>query len=491
MKKNLFVAAGAVALLASCGGPQTGITKGSLSEFDSLSYAMGINIGTSLNHELRDVPMDIDIVAAAVEEGALKKSEQEIKEASNYIINFMSKVRPERKKAIMERRRQEDSTRLANGDTTKLIRPEADPAMFENEAERKEFCEKLGVNMGGGLKQSNLDIRTVWVGEAIRNVWNKEMKMDAQQAGNYLRYYFMEKLPKLNAERSEKWLAEKASKSKAVKTESGLVYEVIEEGDLSQTVKSDRDTLKMHFVGRTMKGKVFGASHFADLDEQTQEMIKMYNPDHFDEDKPIAVTLKEVFPGWAEGIKFVGKGGKIRMWLPAELAFGTFGNRREVGANEAIEIEAELVDIVPFVLDPNSAEAVNAKASAEWLAEVEKQEGVKKTESGLCYKVERAGDEKIRPEKDTDRVRVHYEGTLRSGKVFDSSYERKEPITFALNRVIKGWTEGLKLVGKGGKITLWIPSELAYGDRGAGEDIGPNEALKFTVELLDVNPAEE
>ena len=85
---------------------------------------------------------------------------------------------------------------------------------------------------------------------------------------------------------------------------------------------------------------------------------------------------------------------------------------------------------------------------------------------------------------------VNYEGNTSDGNVFDSSYERGEPISFPLNRVIKGWTEGMKLVGVGGQITLWIPSELAYGERGAGADIGPNQALEFKVELLEVNPAE-
>ncbi len=133
--------------------------------------------------------------------------------------------------------------------------------------------------------------------------------------------------------------------------------------------------------------------------------------------------------------------------------------------------------------------AENKKASTAWLAEVEKEKGVQKTASGLLYKIIDAGDMSAKPTSLEDVVKVHYEGTTRTGKVFDSSYKRNSPIDFPLNGVIKGWGEGLQLVGKGGKITLWIPAELAYGSRGAGADIGPNEALRFDVELLDVNPS--
>ena len=131
----------------------------------------------------------------------------------------------------------------------------------------------------------------------------------------------------------------------------------------------------------------------------------------------------------------------------------------------------------------------NAEASAKWLSEVEQMEGVQKTESGLLYRIDREGDG-VQATADEDVVLVNYEGKTREGKVFDSSYERGEPISFPLNRVIKGWTEGMKLVKVGGQITLWIPAEMAYGERGAGQDIGPNEALEFKVELLEVNPEE-
>ena len=78
---------------------------------------------------------------------------------------------------------------------------------------------------------------------------------------------------------------------------------------------------------------------------------------------------------------------------------------------------------------------------------------------------------------------------MKTGKIFDSSKQRGDTIEFAVNGVIKGWGEGLQLVGKGGKINLWIPAELAYGEQGAGGAIGPNEALAFEVELIDVMPA--
>ena len=132
--------------------------------------------------------------------------------------------------------------------------------------------------------------------------------------------------------------------------------------------------------------------------------------------------------------------------------------------------------------------AENAKASEEWLAKTEKKSGVQKTASGLLYRIDKAGDADIKP-RATDIVKVNYEGKLKDGTVFDSSYERGEPIEFGLNQVIKGWTEGMQLVGKGGQITLWIPAELGYGAFGKGP-IGPNEALEFKVELLDVKSAD-
>ena len=106
------------------------------------------------------------------------------------------------------------------------------------------------------------------------------------------------------------------------------------------------------------------------------------------------------------------------------------------------------------------------------------------TPSGLKYRVLRNGAGAA--PKASDSVKVNYHGWLDSGKVFDSSYERKEPISFPLNRVIRGWTEGMQLVGEGGMIELEIPPDLAYGDRGAGAAVPPKATLHFLVELLKV-----
>lgn len=130
-------------------------------------------------------------------------------------------------------------------------------------------------------------------------------------------------------------------------------------------------------------------------------------------------------------------------------------------------------------------QAKAAKAEGEnFLAENAKKEGVKTLPSGLQYKVLREGDG--RKPSATDKVECHYEGTLINGEVFDSSYRRGETATFGLNQVIKGWTEGLQLMQEGAKYRFFIPYDLAYGERGAGQSIHPYAALIFDVELIKV-----
>lgn len=128
----------------------------------------------------------------------------------------------------------------------------------------------------------------------------------------------------------------------------------------------------------------------------------------------------------------------------------------------------------------------NIEKGKAFLAENAKKPGVKVTASGLQYEVIKEGTG-VMP-KATDKVKTHYHGTLLDGKVFDSSVQRGEPIDFPVNGVIQGWQEALQLMKEGSKYKLYVPYNLAYGEKGAGGSIGPYETLIFEVELLKVNP---
>jgi len=151
--------------------------------------------------------------------------------------------------------------------------------------------------------------------------------------------------------------------------------------------------------------------------------------------------------------------------------------------------QAELQATLQRVQQQRTAEAEKAGESnrlegESFLANNKKVAGVKVTASGLQYKVIKAGSG-AKPTA-SSMVEVHYRGTLINGTEFDSSYSRGQPATFPVNGVIKGWTEALQLMQEGAKWKLFIPSELAYGSRGTGADIGPNSTLIFDVELLKI-----
>lgn len=131
----------------------------------------------------------------------------------------------------------------------------------------------------------------------------------------------------------------------------------------------------------------------------------------------------------------------------------------------------------------------NKKDGEAFLTENAKKEGVTTTESGLQYEVLTEGTGPI--PKETDRVQVNYAGKLLDGTEFDSSYERGKPATFGVKGVIQGWTEALLMMKTGSKWRIYVPSELAYKDRGAGQKIGPNATLIFDIELLSIEGSPE
>ena len=172
----------------------------------------------------------------------------------------------------------------------------------------------------------------------------------------------------------------------------------------------------------------------------------------------------------AKAIKTSLSGGKLLM---------TEEQAQKVGADFGQKMQAK--QIAKMMADAKT----NLEAGQKFMAENAKKPGVQTTASGLQYQVVTEG--KGAKPKAGDVVRVHYKGSLLDGKVFDSSYDRGQPVVFPLDQVVPGWQEGLQLMPVGSKYKLWIPANLGYGEKGTpGGPIGPNSTLVFEVELLDI-----
>ncbi len=208
------------------------------------------------------------------------------------------------------------------------------------------------------------------------------------------------------------------------------------------------------------------------------------------EEKPILKTQKEK-ASYVIGVdigKTIKKGG---VEIDADLL--ARGIRDALGGGKLLMNEQEIKETMAAFQQEMTAKQTqarkelgekNKKEGQRFLAENGKKPGVTTLPSGLQYKVLRPG--KGKKPQGQDVVKVHYRGTLIDGTEFDSSYRRGQPASFAVNRIIPGWKEALQLMEEGAKWQIYIPSHLAYGERGAGREIGPNATLIFDVELLEI-----
>jgi peptidylprolyl isomerase len=238
-------------------------------------------------------------------------------------------------------------------------------------------------------------------------------------------------------------------------TASGLQYILVEKSKDANAPKAEAGKkVSVHYTGMLMDGKVFDSSR--------------------ERGAPIEITLGvgQVIPGWDEGIALMHVGDKMRLIIPANLAYGEKGAGGVIPPNATLQFDVELVAVKegPKPFDVKGKDTVT-------------------TASGLKYiVVEKAKDAAAVKPQVGQTVSVHYTGMLLSGKTFDSSVERGSPFEFPLGQgqVIKGWDEGVALMQVGDKVRFIIPAELGYGANGAGGVIPPNATLLFDVELLGI-----
>ena len=275
-----------------------------------------------------------------------------------------------------------------------------------------------------------------------------------------------------------------------------MMYASCDNGTPKANLKSDVDTLsyaigmaqtqglKDYLVGRLgvdtaymddfIKGLNEGANagddkkkaaYFAGIQigqQISNQMLKGINHELYGDDSTKTISLKNFMAGFVSGT--TGKGGLMTVDSASNLA------QEMMRVIKAKNMEKEF--------------GPNKKAGEDFLAKNAKAEGVKVLDGGVQYKVIKEGNGPL--PKDTSLVRVHYEGKTLDGKVFDSSYKRGEPANFRANQVIKGWTEALVHMPAGSIWEVYIPQELAYGERQAGAMVQPFSALIFKIELLEV-----
>ena len=335
--------AGAMAVSCCNGGKKCMVTKGDNSKLDTLSYALGANFGEFLTTRVADMPFNYDKLFGGLEKAALGKGEWEPEQAQAIFQELIMPVNDRFQQVVQQKYMQrQDSTYVAE-----------EIQIFESEGQRDSLSLAYGINIGNDLREGRLPVQINWYLKGAKQTCDGEAVMSAEEVAAYLQNYFMVVYPQQELEASEAWLAKMERKSGVQKSESGLLYKVVKEGDMSRSAIDDRDQVTVHYTGRDRDGVVFDSSIFENMPEERQEMLRQYQPDKFDEDgnvienEPVTFPLNRVIKGWTEGMKLVGPGGKIILYIPSDLAYGPQGNQA-ISPNAALEFEVELVDVKPY-----------------------------------------------------------------------------------------------------------------------------------------------
>lgn len=325
MKKIIYSAVVALCAIAvvSCGNGGKKIQKGSKTKYDSVSYAVGADIGFGVTTNMPDLKFDWKTISASVEkalysEVSAEKDEQ-LTKAGETLSNFFQQVRPGRVDAYVKTLNIPDSLLgqepidFSNYDT------------FENDEERKEVSAAYGYDMGTRLREANIPLQTYWFNKGMVDAAKGESDIDSHRAMMIINEYFSVVLPMQNKQESEAWLAKVEKKRGVKKTESGLLYRIDRMGD--ESIKpTATDKVTVDYEGKTKDGKVFDSS--------------------YERGQTATFPLSGVIPGWTEGLQLVGKGGQITLWIPSELGYGVYGSGSgAIGPNDALEFKVELHDV--------------------------------------------------------------------------------------------------------------------------------------------------
>ncbi len=358
MKKTLFAAAIAAVALAvtSCGGEQGNVTVGKSSKLDSLSYALGANIAYSVERQMSDIPFNYTAIANGLTDAAFEKSKISQDDAVETLRDYFMNKRQERSMAVEATRNAADSVAIAGGANAEEVAAarealKADASMFDSEAEREELSYAFGIDLGTNIKEADIPIQTYWVNSAMNDVATGSPVMTADDAVAFLNNYFNVVRPAELAEEVAVEMAKIAKQKGVVTTESGLMYRIEKEGEELRAI-NDADVVKVFYTGKLIRtGDVFDTNRFADRTEEQKEAILAQNPDAATADEPIEFPLNRVIPGWTEGMKLVGKGGRISLWIPSELAYGSQGAGRAIGPNEGLYFDVEILDVTPATVE--------------------------------------------------------------------------------------------------------------------------------------------
>lgn len=326
MKKIIYSAVVVLCAIAvvSCGNGGKKIQKGSKSKYDSVSYAVGADIGFGVSKNMPDLKFDWKTISASVEKALYAEIEdvtkdEQLTKVGETLGNFFQQVRPGRVDAYVKTLGIPDSLLgqepidFTNFDT------------FENDEERQEISAAYGYDMGTRLREANIPLQTYWFNKGMVDAAKGESEIDSHRAMMIINEYFSVVLPLQNKQESEAWLAKVEKKRGVKKTESGLLYRIDRKGD--ESIKpTATDKVTVDYEGKTKDGKVFDSS--------------------YERGQSATFSLSGVIPGWTEGLQLVGKGGQITLWIPAELGYGVYGSGSgAIGPNDALEFKVELHDV--------------------------------------------------------------------------------------------------------------------------------------------------